>query len=399
MSGALTGIRVVDLSRILAGPLCSQMLSDHGAEVIKIEPPGGDDTRALGPPFTQNGDAAYFSALNRGKQCISVDISTGAGRDILERLLEPADVLLENFLPGTLEKWGISYEGWLRERFPRLIHCSITGFGKDGPLGGLPGYDAVVQAICGIMSINGDDASGPTRVGLPIVDHLTGYTALSGILLALHERHRSGLGQHVDVTLFDTALSLLVPHAANYFASGKEPGRLGSAHPNISPYDRFRCGDGEIFLGITNKKQFDRFCAVIKRPDLACDPRYLSNALRVEHRQVLRREIEQSILVWTRSELCNTLMRNGVPAGPVNSISEALSQPHAAYRGMTVERAGYRGIGIPIQLQKTPGHPGANPSSFNADVISVLKEAGYTEADIEQHHADRVIPKKDIRIS
>jgi crotonobetainyl-CoA:carnitine CoA-transferase CaiB-like acyl-CoA transferase len=288
MSGALAGIKVVDLSRVLAGPMCTQILADHGAEVIKVEPPSGDDTRTLGPPFDANGDAAYFSSLNRGKKCISIDLSKPRGREILERLLETADVVIENFLTGTMEKWGISYEGWMQPRFPRLIYCGVSGFGADGPLGGLPGYDAVLQAICGLMSVNGDKASGPTRVGVPIVDHLTGYTALVGILLALHARHRTGRGQRVEATLFDTALSLLVPHAANLFGSGKEQGLLGSAHPNISPYDRFKTGDGEVFLGILNRGQFVRFCEVIGRNDLAADPRFAENALRIKHRQELR---------------------------------------------------------------------------------------------------------------
>jgi crotonobetainyl-CoA:carnitine CoA-transferase CaiB-like acyl-CoA transferase len=373
------------------------MLSDHGAEVIKIEPPAGDDTRTLGPPFNRNGDAAYFSAINRGKQCIAIDLTLPAGRDILERLLESADVLIENFLPGTLEKWGISYDGWLKKRFPRLIHCSISGFGADGPLGGLPGYDAVLQAMCGIMSVNGEAANGPTRVGVPVVDHLTAYTALSGILMALHARGRTGLGQHLDVTLFDAALSLLVPHAANYFESGKVPGLSGSAHPNISPYDRFRCGDGEIFLGIMNKNQFDKFCAVIARPDLAADARYASNALRVKHRQALRHEIEQSIAHCTRGELCDTLMARGVPAGPVNSVAEAFAQPHAVHRQMTVSRPGYQGIGLPIRLQDTPGAAGKNPSSFNADAAEVLRQAGYSQEDIEQFFTRKVISAKDVR--
>lgn len=393
MSGALTGIRVVDLSRVLAGPMCAQILADHGAEVIKIEPPSGDDTRTLGPPFNAAGDAAYFSALNRGKQCISVDLAKPGGREILERLLETTDVLVENFLPGTMEKWGLSYDGWMQERFPRLIYCSISGFGPDGPLGGLPGYDAVLQAICGLMSVNGEKASGPTRIGVPIVDHLTAYTALTGILLALYKRQSSGQGQRVEATLFDAALSLLVPHAANLFESGNEPGLLGSAHPNISPYDRFKCKDGEIFLGIMNSGQFRRFCAVIARPDLDADPRFLDNALRIEHRQALRTEIESSFGTTARADLCDQLMRNGVPAGPINSVSEAFNQAHAQHRQMKVQRHGYRGIGLPVRLQQDPGTPGATPRSFNADALRILDVAGYCAEDIQRFVADNVVPE------
>jgi crotonobetainyl-CoA:carnitine CoA-transferase CaiB-like acyl-CoA transferase len=394
MSAALTGIRVIDLSRVLAGPMCGQILADHGADVIKIEPPAGDETRTLGPPFNEDGDAAYFSALNRGKRCISLDLAQSAGREVLARLLDHADILIENFLPGTMEKWGLSYESVLQQRFPRLIYCGISGFGSDGPLGGFPGYDAVVQAICGLMSINGEKASGPTRIGVPIVDHLTAYTALTGILLALHERHGSGRGQRVDATLFDTALSLQIPHAANLFGSGKEPELLGSAHPNLAAYDRFRCSDGEIFLGIVNRGQFERFCDVVRRRDLVTDPRFSDSARRIEHRAQLRKEIEQSIAAVTRSELCEELMRNGVPAGPVNSVSEAFSQAHARHRQMEVKRPGYRGIGLPVRLRRTPGTPGATPRTFNADTASVLAEAGYSLQDIERLSTNAVIPQR-----
>jgi crotonobetainyl-CoA:carnitine CoA-transferase CaiB-like acyl-CoA transferase len=390
--GALSGVRVIDLSRVLAGPMCAQILADHGAEVIKLEPPSGDDTRTLGPPFNSAGDAAYFSALNRGKQCISVDLGRPGGRHILKTLLESADILVENFLPGTMEKWGVSYDGWMKERFPRLIYCNISGFGSDGPLGGLPGYDAVLQAMCGLMSVNGEKASGPTRIGVPIVDHTTAYTALTGILLALYKRQSTGLGQRVEATLFDAALSLLVPHAANFFESGNEPGLLGSAHPNISPYDRFTCKDGEIFLGIMNRGQFHRFCAVIERLDLQSDPRFLDNALRIENRPALRAEIESSLRVLTRSALCERLMRNGVPAGPVNSVSEAFEQSHTRHRKMKLERDGYQGIGLPVRLQQTPGTPGASPRAFNADAVRVLGAAGYSAEDVQRFVTDKVIP-------
>ena len=392
MPGALAGLRVVDLSRVLAGPMCAQMLADHGADVVKVEPPGGDDTRTLGPPFDRNGDASYFGALNRGKRCIAVDLSTPRGRDVLERLLADADVLIENFLPGTLEKWGISHDGWIAERFPRLVHCSISGFGANGPLGGLPGYDAVLQALCGLMSVNGDPASGPTRIGVPIVDHLTAYTALSAILLALQSRHATGRGQHVEATLFDAALSLLVPHGANYFESRREPGLLGSAHPNIAPYDRFACGDGDIFLGIMNRGQFERFCAVVERPALARDARYADNAQRLAHRDALRAEIEGAIRPMARQTLCDALMAAGVPAAPVHSVSEAFAQPHARHRGMVVEREGYTGIGLPARLDNTPGSPGADPRPFNADAVGVLQALGFSPAEIDRLQDDGIVP-------
>jgi crotonobetainyl-CoA:carnitine CoA-transferase CaiB-like acyl-CoA transferase len=359
--GALTDLRVVDLSRVLAGPLCTQMLADHGADVVKVEPPAGDETRQLGPPFDANGQAAYFGAVNRGKRAITLDLSRPDGRAVLEALLKDADVLVENFLPGTLERWKLGYEQVLKARHPRLIYCSISGFGADGPLGGLPGYDAVLQAMSGLMSINGTPESGATRVGVPIVDYVTGYNALTGILLALTARQQTGRGQRVDVALFDTALSLLVPHAANWLCSGRTPGRLGSAHPNIAPYDKFVAGDGELFLGIVNDGQFRRFCRQVGRDDLATDPRFETNPARVQHRAELRKEIERTLSAFKVEEICGELMKNGVPAGAVNTVPQAFAQPHVAHRRMLIEQGGHRAAGIPVKLADTPGGPGLPP--------------------------------------
>ncbi len=372
--GALDGLKVIDLSRVLAGPLCAQMLADHGAEVVKVEPPQGDETRHLGPPFDANGEAAYFGAVNRGKRAITLDLAQPGGRSTLEALLQDADVLVENFLPGTLERWGLGYEAVLRPRHPRLIYCTISGFGADGPLGALPGYDAVLQAMCGVMSINGTPESGPTRVGIPIVDYVTGYNALTGILLALTARHQSGRGQKVEVTLFDTALSLLVPHAANWLCSGRTPGRLGSAHPNIAPYDKFQAGDGELFLGIVNDGQFRRFCREIGREELSANPRFATNPARVQHRAELRAEIERVLAAFKVEEICGALMRNGVPAGPVNTVPQAFAQPHVAHRRMLIEQAGHRAPGIPVKLGDTPGVPGGPPPTVNQHGQEILAE-------------------------
>lgn len=364
-TGALAGVRIVDLSRVLAGPLCTQMLADHGADVIKIEPPFGDETRQLGPPFDEEGVAAYFNAVNRGKRALSLNLAAPEDRRALLVLLEEADVLIENFLPGTMEKWRLGYESVLAPRFPRLIHCSISGFGDSGPCGGQPGYDAVLQAMCGLMSINGTPQSGPTRIGIPIVDHLTGYAAMNGIIMALYHRERTGRAQRVETTLFDTALSLLVPHAANWMQSGKTPQLLGSAHPNIAPYDSFQAKDGAVFLGILNDAQFAKFCACIDRPALASDARFKSNAARLVHRDALRTEIEAAFAGREKAGLCQRLMDEGIPAAPVNTVPEALNHPHARHRGMLVERPGYRGLGVPIRLHGSPGEPGNNPPRFN----------------------------------
>lgn len=372
--GALSGLRVVDLSRVLAGPLCAQMLADHGAEVVKVEPPRGDETRHLGPPFDDAGQAAYFGAVNRGKRAITLDLSQAEARATLAKLLEGADVLIENFLPGTLERWGLGYEQTLRERHPRLIYCSISGFGAEGPFGGLPGYDAVLQAMCGIMSINGTPESGPTRVGIPVVDYVTGYNALTGILLALNVRHQTGRGQRVEVALFDSALAMLIPHAANWMCSGKTPGRLGSDHPNITPYGKFQASDGELFLGIVNDGQFHRFCHQLGQPALASDQRFATNPARLEHRAELRAEIEHLLAGFEVEAICAALMRNGVPAGPVNTVPQAFAQPHVAIRKMLVEQDGHRAPGIPVKLSDTPGAPGRLPPKVNQHATEIMAE-------------------------
>lgn len=391
--GALAGLRVLDLSRVLAGPLCAQMLADHGASVIKVEPPDGDEARRFGPPLDERGEVAYFGALNRGKRSIAVDLSRPAGRAVLERLLAGADVLIENFLPGTMEKWGLGYEGTLAARHPRLIYCSVSGFGADGPLGGLPGYDAVLQAICGLMSVNGTPDSGPLRLGVPVVDYLTGYNALSGVLLALAARERSSLGQRVEATLFDTGLALLVPHASNWFYSGRIPQRMGSAHPNIAPYDRYAAADGEVFLGVVNNGQFKRFCECVSRPDLASDPRFSESSLRLTNRDALRAEIERTLVNVPAAALCDDLMRRGVPAGQVNDVAQALSQPHAVHRGMVVDQQGHRSLGLPVKLSTNPGCADTLPPRLSEHAGAILSELGYDAAAIESLQADGTITR------
>jgi crotonobetainyl-CoA:carnitine CoA-transferase CaiB-like acyl-CoA transferase len=360
-TGSLAGVRVLDLSRVVAGPFCAQMLADHGADVIKVESDLGDETRRLGPPFVKPDQAAYFSALNRGKRGICLDLGQPHGQAIINELLNEADVIIENFLPGTMEKWGLGYETTLASRFPRLIYCSISGFGRTGPLGGLPGYDAVLQAMCGLMSINGDPQSGPTRIGVPIVDQVTGYTAFSGILMALLARQRTERGQRVDATLFDTALSMLIPHGLNWMSSGQAPTLTGSAHPNIPTYDRFDVQDGQMFLGIVNDAQFARFCKHIEREDLCLNPLFLTNRQRMANRTALRQALASALKNFSRSALCEALMNAGVPAGPVHTVPEAFEQPHAHARDMVIERPDYCGIGLPIKLSDTPGQVGRCP--------------------------------------
>jgi crotonobetainyl-CoA:carnitine CoA-transferase CaiB-like acyl-CoA transferase len=381
-SGALAGIKVIDLTRVLGGPYCTQMLGDHGAEIIKIEPPQGDETRTWGPPF--HGDAAsYFIGVNRNKRGIVLDLSKPQGREVLFRLLDGADVLIENFKTGTLERWGMGYEGVLRARFPRLIHCRVSGFGADGPLGGYPGYDAVVQGMAGLMSVNGEPDGAPVRVGVPVVDLATGMNATIAILMAVIERTRSGKGQFVEATLYDSAIALLHPHLANFFLNGKPPVRTGNAHSNVSPYDQFRTGTKRIFLGIGNDRQFARLCAEIGHPELATDPRFKSNGDRVTNRAALRVVLEAALATVDGEALTTKLLEQGVPAGPVLEVPDVAAHPHTRHRLMVVEKDGYRGTGNPIKLSRTPASVRRLPPQFGAATREVLDEAGYSASEIE----------------
>lgn len=378
---ALDGVRVIDLTRVLGGPYCTQILGDHGADVIKIEPPQGDEVRDWGPPFRE-GTASYFVGVNRNKRALALDLAKPEGREVLLRLLESADVLIHNFKAGTLEKWGLGYADVLAARFPRLVYCHITGFGPDGPLGGLPGYDAAVQAVSGLMSINGTPDSGPVRMGTPIVDLGTGLNAVIGILLALHDRNRTGKGQAVDVSLYDCAVSLLHPHAANYLMSGKPPRRIGNAHPNISPYDSYKTGTTPIFLAVGNDRQFERLCTELGAPALAKEPRFRTNADRVVNRDALKVELEALLANHDGARLADRLLRIGVPVGAVLDVPDVLSAPHTIHRQMVVADGVYQGTGIPIKMSRTKGRLRSTPPHFNADGAAILREAGYSDAEI-----------------
>lgn len=378
--GALAGLRVIDLSRVLGGPFAGQILGDHGADVIKIEPPMGDETRDWGPPF-QDGTASYFLGLNRNKRAMALDLRQPEGRDVLLRLLADADVLLENFKTGTMEAWGLGFDT-LSQRFPRLIHCRVSGFGADGPLGGMPGYDAVLQAMGGIMSVNGSEESGPTRVGLPVVDMVTGINAALGVTLALQHRARTGKGQFVEAALFDSALSLLHPHAANFALSGMRPRRTGNDHPNISPYSTYATATRPVYLAIGNDRQFAKLCALIDAPDIAEDPRFASNGARVTNRAALRVALETAMAGLDGGELAERLIRAGVPAGPVLDVAEALDHPHTAHRGMTVELDGYRGLGAPVKPEGAPPSYRRKPPRFAEHTEDILAEAGFAEEEI-----------------
>jgi len=388
--GALRGFKVIDLSRVLAGPVCTQILGDHGAEVIKIEPPSGDETRSWAP-FGPEGRSAYYSGINRNKIHAAADLSNGKGRELLLRLLEGADVLIHNFKAGTLERWGLGYEDVLSKRFPRLIYCHITGFGEDGPLGGLPGYDSVVQAIAGCMSVNGRAEAGPTRVGMSIVDLGTAMNALAAILMAAYERERSGHGQKLDICLYDTALSYLHPHAAGYLQAGVEPARTGNQHPSIAPYEEFQTRSGSMFLGVGNDGQFLAVCRELGCEELVDDQRFTTNALRVKNRTVLHDLLQVHLAHHDAEALSTRLLGKGIPASAILDVPRALAAPHTAHRSMIVEDGSYKALGIPIKLSRTPGAVRSVPRALGADTREVCRQAGFDQSQIDDMVAGGIV--------
>jgi formyl-CoA transferase len=387
--GALAGFRVIDLTRVLGGPFCTQLLSDHGAEVIKVEPPQGDEVRDWGPPF-KDGLSAYFSGVNRNKRSVGLDLRTKRGQEVLFQLLDGADVMIDNFKAGSLEKWGIGYEDVLAKRFPSLIYCSITGFGADGPFGGFPGYDAVAQALSGQISVNGSPESGPMRIGVPIIDLATGLYAAIGILLAAEERRKSGQGQRVDTSLFDTGVALLHPHAANYFMSGKEPVLTGNSHPNISPYSLYPTKHGQLFLAIGNDRQFRLLAEILGHPEWPADPRFLHNPERLENREALDAALTEALRDLVAEDVSSALLAKGAPAGAVLTIPEVAEHPHTKHREMVVELDGYRGTGIPIKLGRTPGSVRTTPPHFGSATRDVLASLGYDRRQVDDLIADEV---------
>jgi len=357
-AGALDGIRVLDLTRILAGPLCTMMLGDMGAEVVKVEPPqGGDDTRGWGPPFAA-GESAYFLGVNRNKRSLTLNMAVAAGQAILADLIRTADVLIDNFKLGTLEKWGFS-DGWFAEQAPRLVRCGITGYGSSGPKAGQPGYDFILQAESGLMSICGEPDGGPTKYGVAIVDVCTGMLACSSILAALNARQRTGKGQKVEVSLYETSLAMLVNVASSYLVAGKGGGRFGNGHPSIVPYTTYRTVDATIALAVGNDAQFAKTAAVLGHPEWAQDPRFAANRARVENRALVDDLVGQALARDTAEAWLAKLKAAGVPCGRINSVAGALDDPHTAARDMveTVEHPGIgplRMLGIPFKFSGTP---------------------------------------------
>jgi crotonobetainyl-CoA:carnitine CoA-transferase CaiB-like acyl-CoA transferase len=358
-NGALHGVRVLDLSRVLAGPYCSMMLGDLGADVVKVERPGaGDETRQWGPPFVAPGLSAYFVSVNRSKRSIAVDLKHPQGVALVRALARAADVLIENFTPGTAERLGIGYPQ-IRALNPRLVYCSITGFGPDGPYRGRPGYDLVVSAIGGLMGITGERDGPPVKVGVAITDVCTGLSAQGAICAALYARERTGAGQRVDLSLLETQVSALVNVAASFLASGSEPRRWGTAHETIVPYQGFDTADEPLIVAVGNDHIWGRFCAAIGQPDLARDPRFVTNPLRVQHREACVAAIAAVLKTKPRDEWVGVLNAAGVPSGPINSLEDVFADPQVLHRGMLVElEAGdgtpYRAVGLPVKYSSTP---------------------------------------------
>jgi crotonobetainyl-CoA:carnitine CoA-transferase CaiB-like acyl-CoA transferase len=382
----LDGITVVDFTRVLSGPYCTMLLGDMGARVIKIEQPGrGDDTRAWGPPFVA-GESAYFLSVNRNKESVTLDLKHPAAAAVVQRLLDRADVVIENFRPGTMDRLGFGHEEVAR-RWPRIVYCSISGFGQTGPRRNEAGYDAIAQAEGGLMSITGEAAGAPYRLGVAISDIVTGMFAAQGILLALLARARSGRGQRVDVALLDATAALLTYQASYYFATGTPAGRMGNQHPTIAPYDTFPASDGELVLAIGNDQQWVRFCGAAGLDDLAREQRFATNASRVEHYAALRTRLVEKIGARSRAEWIASLKPAGVPCGSVRDVAEALSDPQLAAREMIAmvdhAAAGHlRVLGLPVKLSSTPGRIRSAPPVLGQNTDAVLVELGLSEEDV-----------------
>lgn len=395
--GPLTGLRVLDMSRILAGPTCAQLLGDLGADVIKIERPVvGDDTRRWGPPFVKDREgndtreSAYYLCANRNKRSVTVDISTQAGQALLADIAARSDVLVENFKVGDLKRKGLDYDT-LKARNPGLVYCSITGFGQTGPYAPRAGYDFLIQGMGGIMSVTGEADGQPTKVGVGIADVMTGMYATVAILSSLRVRDATGEGQHVDMALFDTQISWLINQGLDYLVSGSTPGRRGNAHPTVVPYETFPSSDGWFIIAIGNDGQFAKFCHAAGRPELAEDERFATNPARVVNHDELTRIMQEITATRTEAEWIDMLASIGVPCGPVNDIPSAINDPHALERGSRVKQAhpvaqlGYvETLGNPVKLSETPVTYRRPPPMVGEHTAEVLAELGFDEDEMRR---------------
>ena len=415
VTGPLKGIRVLDLSRALAGPWCVQNLADLGAEVIKIERPGtGDESRHWGPPWLIDGngqptrESAYFLSTNRNKRSVAIDIAKPAGQELIRRLADQSDVLVENFKVGNLARYELDWPS-LSKRNPSLIYCSVTGFGQEGPYAERPGYDYLFQGLGGLMSVTGErnglPGAGPQRVGLPIVDMFTGMYALVAVLGALHHRNATGEGQRIDVSLFDSVMALGAGPLSNYFVGGSVPERVGNASPNISPYQVFPCADGQMILACANQSQFESLCRAIGQPHLAADERFRNNAARLAHRRELNDLLSAVFRERGQTDWEEVLSAVGVPCGPINDYAAAVAHPQAQYRGTRVDLphvlgASAPGVASPIRYSSTPVQYRSAPPMLGQHTRSVLSgHLGLTDSEMEQLESEAVIESARIGAS
>ena len=409
-AGALAGIKVLDLSRVLAGPWCTQMLADLGADVVKVERPGvGDDTRQWGPPFLKDAEgndtnqASYFTACNRNKRSVTIDMATPEGQQLIRQMALQADIVVENFKVGGLKQYGLDHAS-LRALNPRLIYCSVTGFGQDGPYAERAGYDLMVQAMTGMMSITGradsEPGGGPLRVGVAVIDLFTGIYASNAILAALHVRDNAtngtGVGQHIDMALLDVGMAVLANQASGFLATGEAPGRMGNSHPSLAPYQDFPTQDGNMLLAIGNDGQFQRFCAAADQPQWSADPRFATNTLRVKHRTDLIPAMQAVTRTRTTAEWIALLEDKAVPCGPVNTIAQAFDDAQVKARGLAVTLPRWKdgeagdgvaqitGVASPLRLSSNPPVLRNAPPALGQHTDEVLGEMGLDAAHIAQ---------------
>ncbi|GHH99326.1 CaiB/BaiF CoA transferase family protein [Neobacillus kokaensis] len=395
MAGALGGIKVLDLTRVLAGPHCTMILADLGADVIKVEAPGGsDETRCWGPPF-QNGVSAYYLCANRNKRSITVNLKSEEGREIIRKIAKEADVLIHNFKTGSMEKWQLDYE-FLKITNPRLVYCSITGFGETGPYRHLPGYDYIIQGMSGMMSITGSEESGPMKIGVAMVDILTGLYSAISIQAALLERERSGQGQRIDMSLMDTAVSSLANVASNYLISGKIPKRLGNDHPNIVPYSKFKALDGEMIIAVGNNRQFAKLCEVMGISEMALDEKFHTNEDRVKNKLELTEILENQLHMKPIHEWIELFSQHNIPCGPIATMDQVFDHPQVVARDMVVqvdhpEAGTVKLVGSPIKLSRTKTRIERHPPIAGEHTNEILQEAGYSFEAIEKLKQTKII--------